>query len=176
MFYDRKQKHVWISPNGAVFFIPGAPCDGYFISNYCYLTTDQYEAFHAPLLADFVFLLIPGVPGRTQPSLRTALSNTVGIMITLWSAGKKFPSTTSLKPSNPSCFPLIVTEVPTTFTNQYPFFPSLLFVQVDFTYPAQHQQGLVGARPFLTLGNYTYRSPFIPSSYNNWYVLSRGST
>lgn len=57
-----------------------------------------------------------------------------------------------------------------------PFFPSLLFVQVDFTYPAQHQQGLVGARPFFTLGNYTYRSPFIPSSYNNWYVLSRGST
>ena len=106
-----------------MFFIPGAPCDGYFISNYCYLTTDQYEAFHAPLLADFVFLLIPGVPGRTQPSLRTALSNTVGIMITLWSAGKKFPSTTSLKPSNPSCFPSIVTEVPTTFTNQYPFFP-----------------------------------------------------
>ena len=103
-----------------MFFIPGAPCDGYFISTNCYLYTESYEAFHAPFLADFVYLhTFYGVICRIQPSPRIVRSTMVGIMIILWSAGKRSPCSTSRIFPKHSCFPSIATGVPTTFTNQY---------------------------------------------------------
>ena len=66
--------------------------------------------------------------------------------------------------------------VPITFTNPYIIFLYFLILQVDLLYLLQHQTGLIGSRPFFTLGNYTYRSPFLPSLSNPWYAISRGST